>query len=172
VVGWVVEDVVHGVLVLLLGLDDPGPEALAEDVVAAPVPLVEGSGVAAVEVAHAVGEVRGRRLEDEVVVVAHQTACVDAPAVAALDSSEGVGEDHPVLEIQGDRRAVVSGRPDVIESAGFEVATWTAHSFDGNGDLQARGRHEQFRHRAGQDQLRARHVTGRVGPGASPGGPG
>jgi hypothetical protein len=71
VVGRVIEHVVQGPFVLLLGLDHPRPEALAKDVVAAAVPLVEGAGIGAVEVAHAVGEVRGRRLEDEVIVVAH-----------------------------------------------------------------------------------------------------
>jgi hypothetical protein len=39
---------------------------LAEDVVPAAVPLVEGAGVLAVQVAHAVGEVRKRGLDEEV----------------------------------------------------------------------------------------------------------
>ena len=66
----VVEDVLQRLRVLLFRLDHAGPEPFAEDVVASAVTLVEGAGVLAVEVAHAVGEVRERRLDDEVVVVA------------------------------------------------------------------------------------------------------
>jgi hypothetical protein len=95
--------------------------------VAPTVTLVEGAGVGAVEVAHAVGEVRGRRLEDEVIVVAHQAARVHAPAVAALDAPEDVEEDHAILAVEGDRRAVVPGRADVVVSTGFKVATRPSH---------------------------------------------
>jgi hypothetical protein len=58
VVDGVVEDVLESALVLLLGLNVFRPEALPEDVVLAPVPLVEGAGVLAVQVTHPVGEVR------------------------------------------------------------------------------------------------------------------
>src|SRR5205807_7937460 len=58
VVDRVVDDIVDGVVVLLLRLDQLRPEAPAKDVIAAPVTLVEGSGVDAVQVAHAVGEDR------------------------------------------------------------------------------------------------------------------
>ena len=78
----VVEDIVEGVVVLLFGLDHFGPEPLAEDVMPPAVPFVEGAGVLAVEVAHAVGEIRQRRFDDQVVVIAHQAACVQLPAVA------------------------------------------------------------------------------------------
>jgi hypothetical protein len=71
-VRWVIDDVVDRIGVLLLGLDHLRPETAAEEVVTAPVTLVEGPRIGAVEVAHAVREVRLRRLEDEVVVVPHQ----------------------------------------------------------------------------------------------------
>ena len=66
----VVEDVVERVVVLLFGFDHSGPEAAAEDMVLAAVSFVEGAGVLAVEVTHALGEVRLRRLDEQVVVVA------------------------------------------------------------------------------------------------------
>ena len=50
----VVDDVLDRVVVLLLGLDHPRPESLAEDVVLAAVACVEGFCVLAVEVAHPV----------------------------------------------------------------------------------------------------------------------
>jgi hypothetical protein len=127
VVGRVVDDVVEGLLVLLLGFDHPRPVALAEDVVATTVALVEGAGIGAVQVAHAVGEVRGRRLEDEVIVVAHQALRVHAPAVAPLDAPQDVEEDHAILAVERDRGAVVPGRPDVVVRPGGEVAARPSH---------------------------------------------
>jgi hypothetical protein len=76
VVDRVVEDVFERLLVLPFGLDHSGPEAAPEDVVLAAVPLVEGAGVLAVQVTHALREVRVRRLDEEVVVVAEQAAGV------------------------------------------------------------------------------------------------
>jgi len=57
VVDGVLDDVLDGRVVLLLVLDHFRPVASAEEVVDAPVPLVEGPGVAAVQVAHALVEV-------------------------------------------------------------------------------------------------------------------
>jgi hypothetical protein len=122
----VVEDILVGVRVLLLRLDQHGVEAASEHVVAAPVALVEGPRVGAVQVAHAVGEVRRRRLDDEVVVVSHQAA-VDAPAVTAFDAPEDVGPDDPVPVVQDDRELVVPACRDVVDRAGREVAAGTAH---------------------------------------------
>jgi hypothetical protein len=76
VVGRIVDDVLHGRLVLLLRLDQLRPVAAAEEVVLAAVLLVEGARVAAVQVPHARGEVRARGLHDQVVVVSHQAARV------------------------------------------------------------------------------------------------
>jgi hypothetical protein len=103
----VVEDVVERVVVLLFGLDHLGPEATAEDVVPAAMPLVEGSCVLAVQVAHAVGEVRQRRLDDEVVVVAEQAAGMQPPAVAAADAPQDLDEDSAIPVVYEDRRFVV-----------------------------------------------------------------
>src|SRR5919205_870477 len=72
VVDGVVQDVFQGLRELLLGLDLLGPEALAEDMVLSAVPLVERARVFAVQVAHPLGEVRQRRFDDEVVVVAEE----------------------------------------------------------------------------------------------------
>ena len=81
VVDRVVEDVVEGLLVLPFGLDHSGPEASPEDVVLPAVPIVEGAGILAVQVPHAVGEVRPWRLDEQVIVVAEQAVGVHAPAV-------------------------------------------------------------------------------------------
>jgi hypothetical protein len=127
VVNRIVDDVVERRLVLLLALDHLRPEPAPEDVVAAPVSSVEGTCVLAVEVAHAVGEVRPWRLDDEVVVVSHQAMCVRAPAVAPRDASEEAHEDPAVAVVDDDRGAVVPACAHVVVRAGFEVAMGTAH---------------------------------------------
>ena len=91
----IVDHVVDRVVVLLLGLDQLRPEAPAEDVIAAPVALVELAGVSAIQVAHAIREVRAEGLNDQVVVVPHQAAHVSAPAVAPFDPAQDMEEDDP-----------------------------------------------------------------------------
>ena len=121
------DDVVEGLFVLLLRFDHLGPVAPAEDVILAPVALVEGAGVAAVQVAHALVEVRGRCLDDEVVVVAEQALRVHPPAVAAHDSAEQVEEDEAVVAVDDDRRVIVPARDDVVESAVLERPQRASH---------------------------------------------
>ena len=57
-------------------------KAIAEQVTAPAVAVVEGAGVAAVEELHPAGEVRLRRAHDQVVVRAHEGVVEDLPAVA------------------------------------------------------------------------------------------
>jgi hypothetical protein len=133
---------------------------LAEDVVLAAVPLVEGAGVLAVQVAHTVGEVRQRGLHEEVVVVAEQAAGVEAPAMVALDPAQNLEEDSPVVVVLEDRSVVVALRSDVVVGAGCEETMRTSHPVDGNADRGHRIAAATFCHRAGADPLRARHVTG------------
>jgi hypothetical protein len=128
VVDGVVEDVFEGRAVLLLGLDGSRPEAAAEDVILAPVPLVEGTCVLAVEVAHAVREVGERGLDDQVVVVAEEAARVQPPAVAPADAPQDLDEDRAVPVVQEDRRVVVPLRADVVVRARFGVAKLSSHA--------------------------------------------
>jgi hypothetical protein len=129
----VVEDVVEGVVVLLFRLDHLGPEATAEDVVPAAVPLVERARVLAIQVAHAVGEIRERRLDDEVVVVAEQAARMQPPAVAASNAPQDLDEDSPVPVVHEDRRVVVPFRADVVVGACCEIAKRSSHPGDRSG---------------------------------------
>jgi hypothetical protein len=123
----IVEDVLERGLVLLLGFDRLRPVAAPENVVLSPVPLIEGAGVAAVQVAHSLVQVGGGCFQDEVVVVSHQAADVDAPAVSAFDAPEEMEEHHPVLAVDDDRCVVVPAAPDVVVAAGHEVAVGTPH---------------------------------------------
>jgi hypothetical protein len=124
----VVEDVVEGVVVLLLGLDHFGPEPLAEEVMPPAVPFVEGTGVLAVEVAHSVGEICQRGLDHQVVVIAEETASVEAPPIAAADALQDLDEDGAIPVVQEDRGVVVPLRPDVVVGAGGEIAERASHA--------------------------------------------
>jgi putative intracellular protease/amidase len=119
----VVQDVLEGLVVLLGGLDLFGPEPSAEDMVLPAVAVIEGAGVLAVEVSHPVGEIRERGFDEEVVVVAEQAAGVKAPAVAAADAPQDLGEDRAVPVVTEDRLVVIALRSDVVVGAGREVST-------------------------------------------------
>ena len=125
----VVDHVVERIGVLLLGFDQLRPETPPEDVVLGAMALVEGTGVGAVQVTHAIREVRRRRLDDEVIVVAHQAPDVDAPLVAVADAVQDVEEDDPVGVVEDDRVTVVAARCDVVVRAGCEVASCAGHRF-------------------------------------------
>jgi hypothetical protein len=133
VVDRVVEDVGEGLVVLLFGLDLLRPEASAEDVVLPAMAIVEGARVLAVEVTHAVGEVRERRLDEQVVVVAEQAPGVQAPAVAPADASQELDEDGAIPVVAEDRLVVVSLGADVVAGAGGEVAARSSHGGDRSG---------------------------------------
>jgi hypothetical protein len=98
----VLEDVLEDGEVVLVALDHARAEAAAEDVVAEAVALVEPARVGAVQVAHAVGEVRLGCLEDEVVVRSEQAVGVEAPAVAPDHPPKQVEEDLAIAVLEED----------------------------------------------------------------------
>jgi hypothetical protein len=151
-----VEDVVERVVVLLFGLDHFRPEPLAEDVMPAPVAFVEGPRILAVEVAHPIGQVRQRRLDEQVVVVAQKAAGVQPPAVRAPDASQDLEEDGPIPVVEEDRRVVVPLRSDVVVRAGREIAVRAAHP--STVTAQSCAKHRAARLGAGQS--RTRYVSG------------
>jgi hypothetical protein len=123
----VLEDVLQRGLQLLVVFDRFRREALAEHVVTATVEGVESAGVVAVEVAHPGGEVCLPRLDDEVIVVAHQAARVQPPAVAPDDAAELVQEDAAVVVVQEAELFVVAAGRDVVPRTGGEIASAPCH---------------------------------------------
>jgi hypothetical protein len=113
---------------LLFGLDHPGPETATEDVISAAMSFVEGTCVLAVQITHAVREVRKRRLDKKVIVVAEQTARVQPPAVAPADAPQDPDEERAVSIVQEDRRVVVPLRANVVVRAGLGVARLSSHA--------------------------------------------
>jgi hypothetical protein len=160
VVGRIVDDVFQGRLVLLLRLDQLRPVAAAEEMVLPTVLLVESPCVATVQVTHAGVEVRGRGLDDQVVVVSHQAARVDAPAVAPLDASQEVEEDDAVFAVEHDRVAVVPAGHDVVVGPGYERAMRSSHLGDRSSARAPIRPPRTSCPTSGSDQSRARHGTG------------
>jgi len=89
-------EVLQGVDEVLVTADDAVGVAVGEDAAVPSVPLVEGSGVRAVQVAHAGAEVRSRRPDEQVVVRPHQAPAHEVPAVTAYRTGE---ESHEVAAI-------------------------------------------------------------------------
>jgi hypothetical protein len=127
VVEGVIHDVVDRGLVLILRLDHFRPVAAAEDVVLPLVTFVEGAGIGAVQIPHPIGEVWQWGLDQEVVVVSHQTAHVSEPAVAPFDPAQDVEEDDPVSIVEHDRSVVVAPDPDVVVGTRGEVTVGPSH---------------------------------------------
>jgi hypothetical protein len=92
------------------------------------VTLVEGACVAAVEVAHALVEVRLRSLDHEVKVVPHEAANVRVPAVAALDAAQGVEKGTTVFVVEDDGSVVVASGDYVVHGTGLEMASGASHA--------------------------------------------
>ena len=108
---------------MFLVADDEGGVAVAEEVAGAFVPLVEGLGVAAVQVAQPDGEQVLVRLQDQVVMVRHQAERVAVPVRAPRHSREQHEEEAAVVVVAGDRDAVHATSRHVEDRALGEVAT-------------------------------------------------
>ncbi len=61
-------------------VDEPGRETLLVEVPLAPVPAVEALGVQPVQAVHPGRQTLAPRFDQEVIVRAHQTPCVELPA--------------------------------------------------------------------------------------------
>ena len=81
---------------MLVVADHPAGEAVAEDVAVPPMATVEALRIDAVQILHPVREPLDGRLDDEVVVRAHQAERVALPAVAADDEREQAQEVEAV----------------------------------------------------------------------------
>jgi hypothetical protein len=90
---------------MLLVLDQPGGEAVAEHVAPAPVLRVVALRIPAVQELHPRGELEAGALDDEVIVRPHQAQRVDVPVEAFHRPQEEGEEVEPVI--------VVAEQPDL-----------------------------------------------------------
>jgi hypothetical protein len=122
---------------VLLALDYPAVEAVAEKVPGSRVLLVEALRIAAVEQLHPRGQVGTGAFEDEVVVVAHQAEGVHGPAIPADGELEERQEKQAVEIVEVDPAAVDTPGRDVEEAVRLQAAGHTWHAVDGSvGDAE------------------------------------
>ena len=98
-----------------VALHQHGMVAALEHVTGAAVAPVEGLGVHAIQVAHAAREVGCRRLEHEVIVVAHQAIRVTEPAPPLDRAPQEVEKAATIGGVLIDRRLRVAARGHVVE---------------------------------------------------------
>jgi hypothetical protein len=79
---------------------------------------VEVPRVLAIQPLHAAGQVRVRRLNEQMEVVRHEATRVDAPAVSARHPISDLEEPLPIVVILEDRLSPVPASSDVIDAAG------------------------------------------------------
>src|SRR5690242_1150295 len=124
----VLEDVLDRRGEVAVAFDDPGGEAIAEEVSPAFVAAVERLGVGAVEALEAVGEAPELSLDDEVVVVRHQAEGVDAPVVPLDLAREDPQEEAVVVRVAEGGRARDASRGDVVDAVRRELLARSPHA--------------------------------------------
>jgi hypothetical protein len=95
-------------------------EAVAEEVAAAGVALVEGLRVGAVQPVQAAREAFEQRLDDDVVVVGHQAEGVAGPVGAPHDLGQHREKKAAVVFVTRDRATGNPADSDVIDALGGE----------------------------------------------------
>ncbi len=124
----VLEDVLDRCGEVAVALDEPGGEAVAEEVAPALVPAVERLSVGAVQALQAVREAPELRLDDEVVVVRHQREGMNAPLVPLDFAGEQAEEEAVVVGVAEGRRARDASRGDVVDALRRELAARSPHA--------------------------------------------
>jgi hypothetical protein len=109
-------------------LDDPGREALAEEVPPALVASVVRLRVRAVQALEPVGEPPELGLDDQVVVVRHQAEGVDAPVVALDLAREEREEEAVVVAVAKGGRAGDAPGGDVVDAFRRKLAARVPHA--------------------------------------------
>jgi hypothetical protein len=82
----------------------------------AAMPPIEGLGVDAVEVPEGRGEMRGRGLQEPMLVSVHQDPGVAAHPIAVHHRGQGVEKAGPIRVVSHDRQALVAPRGDVRDA--------------------------------------------------------
>jgi hypothetical protein len=127
----VVQDVVDRVSEVRLRVDHPGGESGAEEMARASVSLVEAKRVRAVKPLDAGGELRLRRVENEVDVVVHQAERMALPAVTGDGCGQAAEIGEPIQVVADDRRAVDAACRHVEVTVRESRTEDARHSADG-----------------------------------------
>jgi hypothetical protein len=122
-----------------LVLDDAGGEAVAEDVAVAVVAFVVVTGIALVQALHAGREVGLRRLEDEVVVGAHEAERLHVP-LKAFDHVEQDQEEGAVVVNVAEQGGVGDSATGRVVEAVRQFAAGDSHGIQRRGAIALPGR--------------------------------
>ena len=74
--------------------------------------------VRAIELTHTFGEIGIRRLDQQMVMIAHQTVSVPYPVEVLDHGAENIKKSSPVFVVFIDRFAAVTSRGHVIQGSG------------------------------------------------------
>jgi hypothetical protein len=109
-------------------LDEERVEPTLKEMARTLVPMVEPSGISAVEPVHSAGEIGLGGLDDEVIVIGHQYPGREAPT-ETLHSLSEEGEEHSGIDVVAeDGPSFIAARRDVVESAGKLDAKRSCHN--------------------------------------------
>ena len=145
--------------------DDPGGEPRSEHVAVAVVPPVEALGVDAVQVLHAVRQSLGGRLQDEVVVRAHQAERMAVPPVSPDDEAEQTEEQQAVVIVDEDQAPEDAARGHVEDAVGQLAPADSRHAGDGSPPSWPRAFRWTNRHEVGTDAVSRTVMSGGLAPG-------
>jgi hypothetical protein len=98
-----------------------------EQVPPSPVPLIESLRVESIQLSHADRKVAIRRLNENVVVIAHEAVSVTDPVVALIDPFKSIKKVFTVLIVLEDGFSLVTAARDVINSAWVFYAEGAYH---------------------------------------------
>jgi hypothetical protein len=152
---------------MLLAVDQPGGEAIAEDMAAALVAAVEALRVRAVQTVHPRGELDSAGRDDEVVVRTHQADRVDAPAVPLDGGGKDAEEIAAVLVVEEDEGGEDADGDHVVRPVRKDAATNSGHAAKLAGEAaaeRAAGTSSHSRHDHHVPSGRVRGSDPRTGP--------
>jgi len=87
--------------------------------------LVDPLGVDVVQLAHPLGEIRIRRLNEQVIMVAHQAVGVHQPVEPMTDTAKHIQEEMAVPSAEADVLSTVTTRGDVVQGARVFESKWS-----------------------------------------------
>ena len=91
------------------------------------VSTVESLGIDSVDLPHAARERRAARLDQQVVMVVHQTIRPQRPVETIAGANQTIQKSLPILIIEVDRLTCITARHHVIERTGKFNAKGTSH---------------------------------------------
>jgi len=96
-------------------------------------PPIEGLGVDAVEVPEGLGEIRGRGLQEEMLVIVHQDPGMAAHPIEVPHRGQGVENAGPIRVDPHDRLALVAPGGDVRDTVRKRESERPSHATGGGG---------------------------------------